>query len=190
MPKLNAITLILSDARGQYIPRDFVCDDYNEIAVDHCEAWHISLKDAETLRDPDCEWYWDTWASVCDSAYYMEGEHKFTLWQDGDLWGICPELMTNEEHVNFFGEMKPAPNDAYEFEVCENCLMVLANDDATGMSDAEEKATRNSLFKLLCEYDQLIPDGAEYGFRNNTCECCDSLPGDRFRVLAFKKDTE
>jgi hypothetical protein len=32
---------------------------------------------------------------------------------------------------------------------------------------------------------EAVADGAEYGFRPYRCECCDALPGDRFRVLCF-----
>jgi len=83
-----------------------------------------------------------------------------------------------------------ARNDAYEYEVCECCLIALANDDYSGMDDAEEKATHEGLAKLESEYRMVIPDGAEYGFRHYRCECCGALPGDRYRVLCFDKRGE
>jgi len=30
--------------------------------------------------------------------------HVWRLWQDGDLWAYCEELMTDAEYSNFFGE--------------------------------------------------------------------------------------
>lgn len=62
MTKLSAVTLILSDARGVYIPRDFVTDEYNEVAKDHCKAWGINLDDALLLAlGPETDFYWDFW---------------------------------------------------------------------------------------------------------------------------------
>jgi hypothetical protein len=107
--------------------------------------------------------------------------------QDGDLWAVCPELMTNEEYENFYGEMKPAPADAYEYSVCGNCLVALANDDYSGMDDDEAKATADGLATLHGNYSQVISDGAEYGFSHYRCECCDGLAGDRYRVICFDK---
>jgi hypothetical protein len=78
---------------------------------------------------PDHEQYWDAWQDVLDNATWTDGKNTWTLYQDGDLFAVCPELMDNDEYQNFYGEMKPAPDDAYEFEVCENCLIALANDD-------------------------------------------------------------
>lgn len=40
----NAVTLILSDARGIYIPSDFVTGNYNEIAWEHCKAWGLNAE--------------------------------------------------------------------------------------------------------------------------------------------------
>lgn len=99
----DAVTLILSDARGIYIPRDFVTDKYNEIAVDHCAAWGISEEDAEILASgPDHEYYWETWEDVLSYAQYTDEEgNKYFLSQDGDLWAFCYDRMTDEEKSNF-----------------------------------------------------------------------------------------
>lgn len=105
MKKLNAVTLILSDARGIYIPRDFVCDDFNEIATEHCAKW--GLTDAnreywESAADPDDEGYWDDWHWILDNAVFTDDDgNKYRLHQDGDLWGLCYERMTGEEKSNF-----------------------------------------------------------------------------------------
>lgn len=100
MKKLNALVFILSEARGDYIPRDFVCDEWNEIAIEHCEAWGIKLEHAAILQNPDNEGYWDVWNNVLDYAEYTDGD-KYRLMQDGDLWGCCYEKMTDEEKRNF-----------------------------------------------------------------------------------------
>ena len=99
---MDAVLLILSDARGIYIPRDFVTDSYNEIATEHCEKWGISPSDAAVLRDPENEFYWDTWDFVLQTAEYKtEGGDIYRLMQDGDLWGYCFEKMTDAEKENF-----------------------------------------------------------------------------------------
>lgn len=99
----DAVTLILSDARGVYIPRDFVTDSYNEVAVDHCKAWQINPEDAEILASgPDHEYYWETWDDVLSNAHYVDEEgNKYFLNQDGDLWALCYDRMTDEEKLNF-----------------------------------------------------------------------------------------
>lgn len=99
---MDAVILILSDARGHYIPRDFVSDDWNELAIEHCRAWNIKPDDAEVLLNPEHEWYWETWDSVLNYASYTdEAGNVYRLYQDGNLWGICYEKMTDEEKQNF-----------------------------------------------------------------------------------------
>lgn len=103
---MNAINLILSDARGTFIPRDFVTDGYNEIAIEHCKAWGLTEQNSEywiDASDPDSEFYWDSWEWILNNAKFTDevtGD-VFTLHQDGDLWGICYEKMTKEEKENF-----------------------------------------------------------------------------------------
>lgn len=111
-----AVTLLLSDARGIYIPRDFVCDANNEVAVDHCAAWGVSLEDAQACQNPDNDWYWEAWQNILSTAKYTDEQgNVYNLDQDdGDLWALCYERMTNEERRNF--EMSTADED------CEDSL--------------------------------------------------------------------
>lgn len=176
---LDAVVLLFSDSYGIYIPQAF---------AESCENWHgMKQEDKEILlTGPEHDDYWDAWDTVLQDAYYLDGNARYMLHQDGDLWAVCPERMTNEEHENIFGEMKPAPNGAYEYEVCHDCLIALANDDYTGIeSDRHAKHVADSLAALMREYRHVIPDGAEYGFSNDRCECCGALPGNRYRVLCF-----
>jgi hypothetical protein len=89
------VQLLLSDSRGVYIPRDFVeCFDLNQ--------WNIDSKYIERLSNPDGDFYWDNWDVVLNNAKHTDKNgNKWHLWQDGDLWAICPELMTEEEKSNF-----------------------------------------------------------------------------------------
>jgi hypothetical protein len=99
---VDVVDDLSSDTYGQYIPQNFIRD------VDR-ELWHVSPENAAILdTGPDAEYYWETWDDVLGSAYYMDGSNKYTLHQDGDLWALCPELMSNEEYENFFGEIRGA----------------------------------------------------------------------------------
>ena len=92
---MNGVQLLLSDARGVYIPRDFA-KNFN------LEKWHVDNKYIHLLSSPDNEWYWDYWDVVCSNAYFVdEYNNKWRLWQDGDLWAVCYELLTDEEKYNF-----------------------------------------------------------------------------------------
>ena len=95
---MDAIAILLSGNRGIYIPRDFV----------QCflmDKWHVSEKTAEFLANgPDQEWYWDTWNDVLNDAYYEKDGHTWRLYQDGDLFAYCNELMTDTEYEEFWGE--------------------------------------------------------------------------------------
>ena len=116
MAKLNAIVLILSDARGIYIPRDFVCNDDNEVDIEHCEAWGIKLEDAAILQNPDNEGYWDAWNEVLNYAEFTDSEgNKFELYQEGDLWGICYDKVTTEEKENFGFDVETDEENETEF---------------------------------------------------------------------------
>ena len=91
----SGIALLLNSARGVYIPQNFVeCVDADE--------WHLSEYDVKELSDYNNDFYWDAWNSVLDTAYFVDGPgNKWTLSQDGDLWALCFELMTEEELDNF-----------------------------------------------------------------------------------------
>ena len=89
------IQLLLSDARGIYIPMNFV--EFFDLS-----QWNIDSKYIERLSSPADEFYWDNWDVVLNNAYSIDKNgNKWHLWQDGDLWTICPELMTEEEKQNF-----------------------------------------------------------------------------------------
>lgn len=94
------IILLLSDARGIYIPRDFARD----FRFDDELGWQgVSQEDREDLSDPENEWYWETWDKVLSNAYYFDepSGKVYHLHQDGDLWALSFESMTDEEKRNF-----------------------------------------------------------------------------------------
>lgn len=91
------LELLLTDARGVYIPRDF--------AMYIQDMDNVTQEDKEILcSGPDHEWYWETWDEVLHKATSTINGKVWRLWQDGDLWAYCEELMTDEEYEQFFGE--------------------------------------------------------------------------------------
>jgi hypothetical protein len=107
---MDAIVLILSDARGIYIPRDFLTDQYNETAWEHCNAWGLTKENLACWQEalkPDDDYYWEAWNWVLENAKYTDKDGSvYHLYQDGDLWGLCYDKMTNEEKENFGMEVE------------------------------------------------------------------------------------
>lgn len=98
--KPSGLVLLLSDARGVYIPRDFAQGfDF--------EKWGVSEEDATILaQGPDHEWYWETWENVLNTADFELEGWTYRLHQDGNLWAYCDDLMSDEEYENFWGEAR------------------------------------------------------------------------------------
>ena len=93
------IILLLSDARGIYIPRDFARDFNFDV-----DGWQgVSQEDRDALSDPENEGYWDTWDKVISNAHYTDPSSGkvYHLYQDGDLWAVCFPSLTDEEKRNF-----------------------------------------------------------------------------------------
>ena len=81
--------LLLSDARGRYIPRDFV-----ELYADE---FGVSAEDRAILADPEHEYYWDTWSTI-EQTHTATDAHgnPSRLYHSGDLWaytGDFPEAL-------------------------------------------------------------------------------------------------
>lgn len=93
---MSGVQLLLSDARGIYIPANFV-ECFN------MQQWHIDEKYTERLSSPDNDFYWDNWDVVLNNGYFIDDDgNVWHLWQDGNLWAICHELMSDEEKQNLF----------------------------------------------------------------------------------------
>ncbi len=103
---MNGIQLIFEDRRGVWIPRDFAEE------IDHSQFTGYSQDDVDELErignkeDPDLdetELYWEIWDRIIMNAEYIDHiGNKWFLHQDGDVFIVCPELMTNEEKRNFY----------------------------------------------------------------------------------------
>ena len=102
---MEAVVYILSSACGIFIPRDFLTDDLGDIAEEHCIAWGLDNSNSDWWKDaadPDSDNYWDCWNWILANAKYTTPDGDiYRLHQDGDLWGVCYEKMTDEEKKNF-----------------------------------------------------------------------------------------
>lgn len=103
----KGIQILLDSNRGVYIPQHFA----EEFALQCADGkgWDgISEKDRETLlAGPDHDEYWEAWVGALVHATYTDSDrHVWRLYQDGDLFAICDEIMTDDEYEEFFGEAR------------------------------------------------------------------------------------
>jgi len=92
---MDSIECYSDNARGIYIPQHFA-ETFNT-------GWsNIDQEDISILKQgPDHELYWDAWTEVLDNAKFEKDGNTWILYQDGDLWCVCLNLMTAEEKDNF-----------------------------------------------------------------------------------------
>lgn len=83
MKTQNEPVLLLSDARGIYIPQNFA-EKFD------MSLWGISQGDAAILlQGPDAENYWETWDDVTQHAKFEAKSVVYTLWQsEGGLYAM------------------------------------------------------------------------------------------------------
>jgi len=96
---MSGIEVLLSDRNGVYIPQIF--------AENFASGWEaMSEWDLGVLKSgPEHESYWDVWSWCTDNLIHTDKSgNKWRLYQDGDLFAICEEIMSEEEYLNFFGE--------------------------------------------------------------------------------------
>lgn len=94
---MQALEILLSDARGVYIPRDFVEGfDVTQWGLDP-NSWIVKT----CLEGPDADNYWGVWDEILDRAEYHKDGNVWRLYQDGNLWAVCYELMTDKEKADF-----------------------------------------------------------------------------------------
>ncbi len=95
----SRIVLLLTDARGIYIPRDF---------SEFTDWTNISTEDRAIIANPEHTMYWETWDDILANARYTDKEgHVWLLYQEGDLWAIRSDLFDDtdsEEYKGMFGE--------------------------------------------------------------------------------------
>lgn len=95
----KGIELLCDSLHGVYIPQLMARQLYDA-------GWTINPDDV-TVCDagPVDDYYWEAWHYIIDNAEYTDEDGNiWRLYQDGDLWAYCDDLMTEEEKYNFFGE--------------------------------------------------------------------------------------
>lgn len=93
-----SIEILCDSAHGQYIPNIMI----NRLVG---SGWIIDCDNMEDLQNVDCEWYWETWDQVLSNAEFVDqNDNKWFLHHDGDLFAYCPDLMSEQEKNDFFGD--------------------------------------------------------------------------------------
>ena len=107
----QSIVILFEDSRGIYIPKEFA--ESFEIGREKGKWNGIGGDDghnqvlADLREGPEGDNYWDAWQYVLDNAEYIDSEgNVYRLYQDGDLFAVCEELMTAEEKQNLFGDIE------------------------------------------------------------------------------------
>ena len=102
---ISGVKLLISDQDGIYVPRTFARNFHLlRSNVDTELGWKgISEWEEQTLlAGPTDSDYWEAWQSVLGHATFIDlAGNEWILFQDGDLFGLCPELMTAEEKYAF-----------------------------------------------------------------------------------------
>lgn len=88
----NGIELLIDDCHGVFIPKSFV-DDFT------VERWGLDRDSwkVQTCADPEADGYWDAWWMILNTAEIELNGNVWRLYQDGALYAVCPELMSDEE---------------------------------------------------------------------------------------------
>jgi len=91
-----ALQLLLSDAHGIYLPQIFV---QNFLGGGHGRVSGVDVDSVAVVgAGPDTLDYWDAWGNILNNFRYTTPDgDTFGLWQDGDLWLVCYERITEEE---------------------------------------------------------------------------------------------
>jgi hypothetical protein len=101
---MSGVQILLDSNRGVYIPQHFA-----EI-VQAGMSWEgYDSDDIDALlQGPDSENYWEVWEDVYSNTVFVDSNgNRWCLWQDGDLFIYCEQLMTAKEYENLFGEPRP-----------------------------------------------------------------------------------
>ena len=88
------IELLVNGAAGIYVPKEFV-ESYGGIMVPGF------ADDMALLHDADGEFYWEAWESILSNGEIIgKSGHKWTLYQDSDLWAIREDADIDWDSVN------------------------------------------------------------------------------------------
>ena len=98
---MEGIILLFEDSRGVHIPRNFAEEIRHDLFKGYGED------ELEILREGcDHSDYWYVWDYILDNAEHVdENGYVWRLFQDGDGWLYCDQLLTDKEFTNLVGEL-------------------------------------------------------------------------------------
>lgn len=109
---MSGVEILFNDNRGVYIPQNFV-EEMDLSKWYGVPDWTLGVLEA----GPDHEDYWEAWDQMERDAYFVDADNNtWTLYQDGDLFLVCEEIMSIEERINM-GFIDIEPNEALEEHV-------------------------------------------------------------------------
>ena len=102
---MDNVILFLDESRGVYIPKKFAQIIDTDCIIDYprFKDYFEVLKEVEPYGEDSTE-YWDCWQSILDNMQIKDNDKVYSLYQDGDLFLVDYENMTEEESKEFFGE--------------------------------------------------------------------------------------
>jgi len=101
VPSTDAVSLFLAGERGINLPMDFM----NSIFEENWKGIHEMHVEALKAGPGEAE-YWDYWQDVLYNASYTDTKgNEWTLHQDGDLFLVCKDLMSDDDYMGLFGEL-------------------------------------------------------------------------------------
>jgi len=78
----------------------------------------------------------------------------------------------------------------WDGEVCDDCIIAIANDDYSGMDDERDAAVRAGLERINSKYGYLVAGDETTEFTWRSCDCCGAGGGRRHRAVAMAKGKE
>ena len=95
---MQNVECIVDGAHGVYVPRVFA-QTVNRAILSGVAAETLDyLAKVESVED---DWFWEEWDSVLNNARITHNGKIYHLHQDGDLFAIDWDNLTDEEMVSF-----------------------------------------------------------------------------------------
>lgn len=99
----NGIQIFSNSAFGIYIPSHFA-QSVNRECIVELARWKKGLNFIANEDNIELDNYYDVWSDMLNHIELKDNNgNLWTLYQDGDLFMVCYEMMTMEEKRNLFG---------------------------------------------------------------------------------------
>jgi hypothetical protein len=70
--------------------------------MNRASNYHELIQEFEGCSDPGNENYWEDWDTILDKFWFLDGDVKYTLYQESDLF-IVPDNLTEDERKELWG---------------------------------------------------------------------------------------